>query len=81
MVETEAMMISRPLTNVSDALKNDEPLTLNHFLLQRLLNSLPPGVFPSTKPASMKSWKNVQKFLNQNWRLVREYLPILSLRF
>ncbi|XP_075264214.1 uncharacterized protein LOC142356135 [Convolutriloba macropyga] len=53
MVEAEAMMNSRPLTNVSDAMENEEPLTPNHFLLQRPYNSLPPGIFPSTKPANM----------------------------
>ena len=78
MVEAEAMMNSRPLTNVSDAMENEEPLTPNHFLLQRPYKSLPPGIFPSTKPANMKSWKNVQQFLNHIWRrLVREYLPTL----
>ena len=81
MVEAEAMMNSRPLTNVSDAMENEEPLTPNHFLLQRPYNSLPPGIFPSTKPANMKSWKNVQQFLNHIWRrLVREYLPTLIKR-
>ena len=77
MFKAEAMMNSRNITNVSDALKNEELLTPNHFLLQRPHNSLPPGV-PSTKPASMKSWKNVKQFLNHIWRrLVREYLPTL----
>ena len=81
MVEAEAMMNSRPLTNVSDAMENEEPLTPNHFLLQRPYNSLPPGIFPSTKPANLKSWKNVQHFLNHIWRrLVREYLPTLIKR-
>ena len=81
MVEAEAMMNSRPLTNVSDAMENKEPLTPNHFLHQRPYNSLPPGIFPSTKPANMKSWKNVQQFLNHIWRrLVREYLPTLIKR-
>ena len=81
MVEAEAMMNSRPLTNVSDAMENEETLTPNHFLLQRPYNSLPPGIFPSTKPANMKSWKNFQQFLNHIWRrLVREYLPTLIKR-
>ncbi|XP_075259078.1 uncharacterized protein LOC142350938 [Convolutriloba macropyga] len=57
MVESEAMMNSRPLTNVPDAMENEEPLTPNHFLLQRPYNSLLPDIFPSTKPANMKSWE------------------------
>ena len=78
-VEAEAIMNSRSLTNVSDSLENNELLTPNHLLLQRQYNSLPTGVFPSTKPASMKSWKNVQQFLNQIWRkLLWEYLPTLA---
>ena len=77
-VEAKAMMNSRPLTNVSDAMENEQPLMPNHFLLQRPYNSLPPVIFPSTKPANMKSWKNVQQFLNHIWRrVVREYLPTL----
>ncbi|XP_075247043.1 uncharacterized protein LOC142340354 [Convolutriloba macropyga] len=64
MVETESMLNSRPPTHVADVPDNEEPITPNHFLVQRLYNSLPPGDFSSTMPASFKSWKNVQQLMN-----------------
>ena len=42
MVEVEAILNSRPMTNVADQPENEEPLTLNHFLIQRPYSSLPP---------------------------------------
>ena len=81
MVETESMLNSRPLTHVADVPDNEEPITPNHFLVQRPYNSLPPGDFSSTMPASFKSWKNVQQLMNHVRRhLVKEYLPILTKR-
>ena len=47
------------LLHVADVPDNEEPITPNHFLMQRPCNSLPPGDFSSTMPASFKSWKNV----------------------
>ena len=43
MVETESILNSRPLTNVAAQPDNGEPLTPNHFPIQRPFNSLPPG--------------------------------------
>ncbi|XP_075256645.1 uncharacterized protein LOC142349118 [Convolutriloba macropyga] len=81
MVETKSMLNSRPLTHVADVPDNEEPITPNHFLVQRPYKSLPPGDFSSTMPASLKSWKNVQQLMNHVWiRLVKEYLPILTKR-
>ena len=45
MVGTESILNSRPLTNVAEQPDNEEPLTPNHFLIQRPFNSLPPGQF------------------------------------
>ena len=73
MVETESMLNSRPLTHVADVPDKEEPITPNHFLVQRRYNSLPPRDFSSTMPASFKSWKNVQQLMNNDWRrLVKE---------
>ena len=81
MVETESILNSRPLTNVAEQPDNEEPLTPNHFLIQRPFNSLPPGHFGDQQPASLKTWKNTQKLMNHIWRrLVKEYLPTLSRR-
>ena len=81
MVETESMQNCRPLTHAADVPENEEPITPNHFLVQRLYNSRPPGDFSSTMPASFKSWKNVQQLMNHVWRrLVKERLPTLTKR-
>ena len=61
LVETEAILNSRPLTIVADFPENEMPLTPIHFLINRPFNSLPPGKFDSQIPASFKSWKNVQQ--------------------
>ena len=81
MVETESILNSRPLTNVAEQPEHEEPLTPNHFPIQRPFNSLPPGQFGDQQPASLKTWKNTQKLMNHIWRrLVKEYLPTLSRR-
>ena len=43
--ESEAILNSRPLTNVADLPDNEMPLTPNHFLISCPFNSLPPGKF------------------------------------
>ena len=81
LVETEAIMDSRPLTIVADFQENEMPLTPNHFLINRPFNSFPLGKFDSQDPASFKSWKNVQQIDNHfSKRLVKEYLPTLLKR-
>ena len=64
MVKTESILNSRPLTNVAEQPDNEEPLTPNHFLIQRPFNSLPPGQFGDQQPAGLKTWKNTQKLMN-----------------
>ena len=79
MVETESMLNSRTLARVADLPDNEEPITPNHFLVQRPYNSMPPGDFSSTMPASFKSRKNVQQLINHVWRrLVKEHLLTLA---
>ena len=81
MVETELILNSRPLTNVTEQPDNEEPLTPNYFLIHRPFNGLPPGQFGDQQPAILKTWKNTQKLMNHIWRrLVKEYLPTLSPR-
>ena len=79
MVETESILNSRPLTNVAEQPDNEEPLTPNHYLIQRPFNSLPPGHIGDQQPSSLKAWENTQKLMKQICRrLVKEYLPTLS---
>ena len=81
LAESEAILNSRPLTNVADLPDNEMPLTPNHFLISRPFNSLPPGKFDSQTPASFRTWRNLQQMMNHFWkRLVKEYLPTLLKR-
>ena len=81
LVESEAILNSRSLTNVADLPDNEMPLTPNHFLISCPFNSLPPGKFDSQIPASFKIWRNLQQMINHFWkRLVKEYLPTLLKR-
>ena len=81
LAETELMLNSRPLTHVADYPENQEPLTPNHFILQRPYANHPPGVFKKNAPLSLGTWKETQKLVNSIWRrLVKEYLPTLSKR-
>ena len=81
MVEVEAILNSRSLTNVADQPENEEPLTPNHFLIQRPYFSLPPGNFGDQQPANFKIWKLVQQLMNLVcWRLIKEYMPTLLMR-
>ena len=76
LVETQAILNSRPLTIVTDLPEKEMPLTPNHFLINSPFNSLPPGKFDSPDPASVNSGKNVQQIVNHFWkRVVKEYLP------
>ncbi|XP_075263848.1 uncharacterized protein LOC142355625 [Convolutriloba macropyga] len=61
LVETEAILNSRPPTIVSDLPEKEMPLTPNYFLISRPFNSLPPGKFDSKDTARFKSWKNIME--------------------
>ena len=81
LTETEMILNSRPLTIVTDYPENDEPLTPNHFLIQRPFSSLPPGVFDDSMPLTYTKWTHVQQMMNHLWkRLKKEYLPSLMKR-
>ena len=81
MVEVEAILNSRPLTNVTDQPENEAPLTPNHFLIQRPYSSLPSGNSGDQQPASFRNWKHVQQLMNHVWRrVIKEYVPTLLKR-
>ena len=83
MVETESILNSRPLTNVAEQPDNEEPLTLNHFLIQCPFKCLPPRQFGDQQPTSLKSRKTRRSswtMYGDAWCLVKEYLPSLSTR-
>ena len=78
-VETEAILNTRPLTNVAEQPDNKEPLTPNHFPIHHPFNNLSSGQFGDQHPASLRTWKNTQKLINHIWQcLVKKYLPTIS---
>ena len=81
MCEAEAIVNSRPLTTVSDDVKDPEPLTPNHLLTLRSGPTVPPGIFVKEDVYSRKRWKQVQYMADVFWRRwTREYLPTLRQR-
>ena len=60
MVESEAILNSRPLSNVADLPDNEKPLTPNLLLIRRPFNSLPPGKFEKQIAASFRTLRNLQ---------------------
>ena len=59
LTETEMILNSRPLTIVTDYPENDEPLTPNHFVIQRPFSSLPPGLLDDSMPLTYTKWTHV----------------------
>ena len=56
LMETEAILNSRPLTKVAELPDNEMLLTPNHFLISDPFSSLPPGKFDNSSPAIFRIW-------------------------
>ena len=81
LVETEAIVNSRPLTPVSDDPNDYEALTPNHFLIGRASPNSLPGRFEEREVNSRKRWRMAQALADMIWRRWRkEYLPTLTMR-
>ena len=81
LVETEAVLNSRPLTSVSDDLNDYEALTPNHLLIGRASPNNPLGPFEERQVNSRKRWRMAQALADMLWRRWRkEYLPSLTTR-
>lgn len=79
--ETEALVNARPLTHVSCDVRDQLPLTPNHFLLGRPFTTVPNAVFCESSVASSASFRKARQHLNQIWsRLLKEYVPTLIAR-
>ena len=75
--ETEALVNSRPLTEVSSD-SGLEAITPNHFLISRANPVLPCGVFSDKEISCKKRWRQTQVVVNQVWsRWLKEYFPAL----
>jgi len=80
LTEVERVLNGRVLTANSDDPSDFEPLTPAHFLMQRKVIGLPPGVFDKTD-LYKKKWRQVQFLANLFWeRWLKKYLPILQPR-
>ena len=78
--EVECIVNSRPLTKVSDDIRDNSALTPNHFLMVREHVPLPPGQFEEAD-LLRKRWRAVQHLSNSYWsRWLREYVPELQRR-
>lgn len=81
MVETEAIVNSRPLTTDDFTCKETPtPLTPNHLLTQKSQVVLsPPGIFQQADLYSRKRWRRVQHLANEFWQRWRKtYLQSLQ---
>ena len=80
LTEVERVLNGRALTANSDDPSDFELLTPGHFLMQRKVIFLPPGVFDKSDMYK-KKWRQVQYLANQFWeRWLKEYLPSLQTR-
>ena len=81
LTEVERILNSRALTANSEDPNDLDPLTPAHFLLQRKVVSLPPGVFCDADGILRRKWRQAQFLADLFWsRWVKEYLPMLQVR-
>ena len=81
LVETEAIINSRPLTATSDDPDDLCALTPNHFLIGRADPRIPPAVPIIDCKNHRKRWKRAQNLRAHLWsRFRREYIPELTTR-
>ncbi|KAK0142403.1 hypothetical protein N1851_019847 [Merluccius polli] len=55
--EVEAIMNDRPITVLSQDVKDPEPLTPNHLLQMKQIPTLPPGIFDKSDTYSRRRWR------------------------
>ena len=81
LTEVENIVNSRPLTHISDDVKDLEPLTPNHILLGHHRNWSAIIDTNASDVFSRKKWRQVQGVSCQFWsRWKKEYLPMLTKR-
>ncbi len=79
--EIESILNNRPITMVSEDVKDPEALTPNHLLLLKGKVYLPPGVFNEKDIYVKRRWRQIQYMADLFWkRWTGEYLPLLQER-
>ena len=84
LVKIKAIINSRPLTTVSDDVKDDTPVTPAHLAIGRSLVSLPDAqeeIEPTSSKKTVRRYLYRQRLVNHFWKRWRnEYLHKLSVR-
>ncbi|XP_055589397.1 uncharacterized protein LOC129741675 [Uranotaenia lowii] len=81
LVQVEACLNSRPLTQLSDDPKDFQPLTPAHFLIGSSIHALPEKDLSSTPENRLKQYQLMQQQLQRFWRRWHiEYLTQLQPR-
>lgn len=79
--EAQALINSRPLTEISNDSNDDDCLTPNHFLLGTASTNPIPGTFGKFELTSRKQWRVSQALLDIFWKKwITGYLPTLVRR-
>ncbi len=79
--EVEKILNDRPITQVSNDIRDPEPLSPNKLLILRSNSCAPPGVFDKDDIYCRRWWRQVQYLANIFWRRwTREYIPSLQVR-
>ena len=77
----EALINSRPLTYQSANVKDNVPITPNHFLHGQIGGQFAPEVVDEVAYDPKKRWRRVQELVRHFWhRWLREWIPSLSPR-
>ena len=77
----ESLLNSRPLTYQSANIKDDVPLTPNHFLHGQMGGQFAPESVDTMRFNPRKRWRKVQELISRVWsRWLKEYLPMLNTR-
>ena len=77
----EALINSRPLTYQSANIKDNVPLTPNHFLHGQMGGQFAPEVVDGIAHDPKKRWRRVQELIRHFWhRWLKEWIPSLSPR-
>lgn len=81
MAEAESILNDRPITPVSNDVKDPLPLSPNQLLTMKPSSCLPQGVFSKQDCYGKRWWRQVQYMANIFWkRWLKEYLPLLQCR-
>ncbi|XP_062703501.1 uncharacterized protein LOC134285959 [Aedes albopictus] len=81
LTQIEALLNSRPLTQLSNSPEDLDVLTPGHFLVHRPLTSIPEPSYEELPSNRLSQWQQIQEYLRRLWkRWPTEYLSGLQQR-